>query len=375
MPALLFTLAALPFRVLKIMPPPVWVFLGGTLAAQLFLGIQGSKLIHVPAAPLANGVVLPNISGILHDQSLWLPLAWIVVTLLLIDGTESLATIAAVDRIDPWRRKSDPDNTLFSMGACNVCSSLLGGLTIIPGIVKSTANILGGGRTQWANFFNACFLLVFLTAGRELINLVPKCVLAAILLFIGFKLCRPKVWLETARVGWEQFVIFAVTVFVTVTTDLLIGIAAGVAVKYLLTLWSHTLALAWKATAEDEDSRKPANLSGLTTELFRNPVARKEYVDGVYHLYCDRPMCCFNLFHLLREMDTIPPDAREVAMHLSEGVTLIDHTTCETLFHYLEEHNNGNGKAPLEIEGLDRMRSLSGHESSMRLGIQTLNSE
>ena len=51
------------FAFLKIMPPPVWVFLGGTLAAQLFLGIQGSKLINVPAAPLANGVVLPNISG------------------------------------------------------------------------------------------------------------------------------------------------------------------------------------------------------------------------------------------------------------------------------------------------------------------------
>jgi MFS superfamily sulfate permease-like transporter len=261
------------------------------------------------------------------------------------------------------------------MGACNVCSSVLGGLTIIPGMVKSTANILGGGRTQWANFFNACFLLIFLTAGRELINLVPKCVLAAILLFIGFKLCRPKVWLETARVGWEQFVIFAVTVFVTVTTDLLIGIGAGVAVKYLLTLWSHSLALAWNAGMEEDGSKKPANLWGLAIELFRNPVARKEYAEGVYRLYCDRPMCCFNLFHLLREMDAIPLDAREVAMHLNDGVTLIDHTTCETLFHYLEEHNNGNGKAPLEIEGLDRIRSLSGHESSMRLGIQALSSE
>jgi MFS superfamily sulfate permease-like transporter len=345
------------------------------MAAQLLLSISASKLIHVPAAPLANGIALPNFQGILHDQGLWLPLLWIVITLLLIDGTESLATIAAVDRIDPWRRKSDPDTTLLSMGACNVCSSLLGGLTIIPGIVKSTANILGGGRTQWANFFNACFLLVFLTAGREWINLVPKSVLASILLFIGFKLCRPKVWLETARVGWEQFVIFAVTVLVTVTTDLLIGIAAGVAVKCLLTLWSHTLALAWNATAEDDESQKPTAQWGLAFELLRNPVTRREHVDGIYHLYCDRPLCCFNLFHVLREMDAIPSDAREIVMHLSEGVTLIDHTTCEILFHYLEEHNNHDEKPSLEIEGFDRMRSLSGHESSMRLAIPTVNSE
>jgi hypothetical protein len=168
---------------------------------------------------------------------------------------------------------------------------------------------------------------------------------------------------------------FAVTVLVTVTTDLLIGIAAGLAVKYLLTLWSHTLALAWNSTAEEEGSQKPATLWGLTFELFRNPVARKEQVDWTYHLYCDRPLCCFNLFHLLREMDAIPSDAREIVMHLNEGVTLIDHTTCEILFHYLEEHKNNDEKPSLIIEGLERMRNLSGHESSIRLGMPTVNSE
>ena len=62
------------------------------------------------------------------------------------------------------------------MGVSNVASSLLGGLTIIPGIVKSTANILGGGRTQWANFYNACFLLdVPHLRTRTLINMVPTC--------------------------------------------------------------------------------------------------------------------------------------------------------------------------------------------------------
>jgi len=37
-----------------------------------------------------------------------------------------------------------------------------------------------GGRTQWANFYNACFLLIFLFAGRGLINLIPFSALAAI---------------------------------------------------------------------------------------------------------------------------------------------------------------------------------------------------
>ena len=55
--------------------------------------------------------------------------------------------------------------------------------------------------------------------------MVPMAVLAAILVFIGYKLCKPAVWFKIARVGTEQFVVFFTTLLVTVTTDLLIGIA------------------------------------------------------------------------------------------------------------------------------------------------------
>jgi carbonic anhydrase len=368
--ATLFILAALPLRFLRMLPPPVWVFLGGTIVAQVFLHLNPTQMITIPEAPLANGIVLPDFTPYLTNHALWAPLTWIVATLMLVDGAESLATIAAVDRIDPWRRKSDPDRTLLAMGASNVCSSVLGGLTIIPGIVKSTANILGGGRTQWANFFNACFLMIFLTAGRNLINMVPKCILASILLFIGFKLCRPQVWVKTARIGWEQLAIFATTVLVTVSTDLLIGITVGTAVKYILSLWTHLLAVAIGSPAGKERRNEKRAAFTMAAALFRNPVAKREYVNGIYRLSCNRPLVCFNLFHLLRELDGVPPGAQTVQLHLLRGVSLIDHTTYENLFHYLEEHNSKDGRPFLEINGLDRMRPLWGHELSIRLACE-----
>ena len=152
----------------------------------------------------------------------------------MIDGVESLATIAAIDKIDPFRRKSDPNRTLIAMGISNMCSSLAGGLTIIPGGVKSTTCIFSGGRTQWANFYNACFLIVYLLLGRNLINLMPLSVLGAIVLYTGYKLCAPKVWKHVAHIGSEQLFVFTTTVLVTVTTDLLWGIAAGIVAKLLL---------------------------------------------------------------------------------------------------------------------------------------------
>ena len=242
--AALFVLSALPGRLLKVMPPPVWVFFAGTVVSTVILKLDKHYLINVPGS-LMHGVVFPQFGEVFAHAALWIPLAYLVVTLVLIDGTESLATIAAADKIDTFRRRSDPDRTLLAMGVSNVASSLLGGLTIIPGMVKTTANVLGGGRTQWANFYNACFLLTFLLLGRDLIDMVPLTVLAAILVFIGYKLCKPALWLRVARVGTEQFVVFVTTLLVTLATDLLIGIAAGIILELVLNLWLvglwHTL--------------------------------------------------------------------------------------------------------------------------------------
>jgi MFS superfamily sulfate permease-like transporter len=328
-------------------------------------------LINVPESPLKHGVVLPNFREVATNYHLWAPLAYIVFTLLLIDGTESLATIAAVDKIDPYRRRSDPDRTLNAMGICNVCSSMAGGLTIIPGIVKSTANIIGGGRTQWANFFNACCLLSFLCFGRELINLVPTTVLASILVFIGYKLCRPKVWAEVAQVGTEQLFIFTVTVLVTVTTDLLIGIAAGLALELVMSLWYVSL---WHTLRDHALGIAKPNLQTRFVSLFRNPVTRRDSEDGEYHLHVDGPLVCFNMFHLMRELGRRPEGTREVHLHLSHLVPLVDHTTCDSLRHYLEDFNSNEDGPYLAIDGWDRVLPLSKHETGMRVALVSADS-
>jgi len=270
-----------------------------------------------------------------------------------------------VDRLDPYRRRSDPDRTLLSIGVANVSSSVVGGLTIIPGIVKSTANILGGGRTQWANFFNACFLLSFLLFARPLINQVPLAVLAAILVFIGYKLCRPKVWLKVAQIGPEQLLIFAVTVLVTVSTDLLIGIASGIALELVIALWYLGL---WHALRDDQDPASRLSLLRRFLSFFRNPVARREQAGDTYHLHADGPLVCFNMVHLMRELRSLPPRTRRVLLHLGPRVPLIDHTTCDMLAQFQEE-GGSDGHPSLTIDGWDHMKPLSSYATSMKVAL------
>ncbi len=358
--AALFILNVLPFKLFKVVPPPVWVFIGGAIAAQMIFGIDPIHCIQIPENPLQNGMQMPHFSRIFFAPNTWLALGYVVLVLILIDATESLATIMAVDKLDPFKRRSDPDRTLQSMGICNTASSIVGGLTIIPGIVKSTANIIGGGRTLWANFFNAVTLIMFMSLGRGLINQVPLAVLAAILIFIGWKLCGPKVWKHISNIGPEQLGVFLLTIVVTVSTDLLVGVAVGVFVKLLINM--SLIRLANRISGVNGKRGFLTHFLGL----FRNPVGNREFHNGVCELTFDRPLHCFNLLHVIREMQSVHSDTKTLRLHFAPLSNVIDHTSVETIFHYVQEYKLKG--VEVELVGWDRFVPLSEHEDAVRFG-------
>ncbi len=246
----------------KFIPVPLVVIALAGMTAW-FLGIEEKFLIHVPSDVFEHGIVFPHFQEAWERTDLWWPLVLVIITLTLIDGTESLATIQAIDKIDPFKRKSNPNVTLRAMGVSNTASSLLGGLTIIPGGMKSTTNMLVGGRTLWANFYYACFQLIFLLFATTLINQIPKSALAGLLMWVGWKLCSHKVFQRIFSVGKEQMFIALVNVVVTLwTSDLLEGMIVGTAVKIVLLV-------------KDVVRASPGGGAGAAfKELFGNPVIR-----------------------------------------------------------------------------------------------------
>jgi len=347
----------------KIIPPPLTVVAVGLLLGWA-LQIPNKFMISVPADPL-KGIVFPNFSALFADRSLWFTALITVITLTLIDGVESLATIAGIDKIDPYKRKSSPDRTLMAMGVSNILSSLAGGLTIIPGGVKSTTCIVTGGKTLWANFYNAIFLVMYLYLASGLINLIPLTALSAIVVFIGYKLCKPKVWRHVAHIGSEQLLVFCATVLITVSTDLLLGIIAGMVLEFAL-----NVTLAWPtrkavlATAGSPAARPFG-------DMFRNPVTNRELVETQYHMYFERPVVSFNLLHVNRELMRIPQQATDVYFHIGNQVTLIDHTSSSNLMGFARDYKS-SGKGHVHFSGLDAMFMCSEDETCVRLGESAL---
>jgi MFS superfamily sulfate permease-like transporter len=357
----------------KIVPPPLTVVVFGLLLG-LVLQIDKGYMIKIPDDPLKNGLVFPDFTGLFADHSLWFTIVVTVITLTLIDGVESLATIAGIDKIDPYKRRSSPDRTLMAMGVSNILSSIAGGLTIIPGGVKSTTCIVTGGKTLWANFYNAIFLVMYLYLAKDFINLIPLSALSAIVVFIGYKLCRPKVWRHVAHVGSEQLLVFCATVLVTVSTDLLLGIVAGMVLEFVL-----NVSLAWPAARGALARAAVGNSNGgagggngtpgmLTrfADLFRNPVTNRELVDDDYHMYFSRPLVSFNSLYLNRELMRIPEQATTVHFHMDDGVTLIDHSASTSLMAFVRDYQQ-SGKGRIQFTGLDEMFRCSPDESCVRL--------
>lgn len=259
----------------------------------------------------------------------------------LIGSLESLLSAKAVELLDPWRRKTNFDRDLLAVGLANTLSGAVGGLPMISEIVRSKANIDNGARTRGANAWHGVFLLAFVLAFPNLIHRIPLAALGAMLVYTGFRLASPREFVRTYKVGSEQFLVFVGTIAATLATDLLVGIAAGIALKLAFHLWHG------------------APLGGL----LRSDVTVVPEGDTRVLLVARRAAVFTNWLGLRRAIVLQASGRDEVILDLS-GTRLVDHSTMEKLHELVAEFAH-TGKR-LTVIGLDAHVPLSDHPCAAR---------
>ena len=194
---------------------------------------------HLVDVPVPNGFddfigqfSAPSFSA-LTDYRVWVT----GFTIALVASLETLLCVEATDKLDPEQRITPTNRELLAQGAGNIVSGLIGGLPITQVIVRSSANIQSGGRTKMAAIIHGFLLLIAVATVAPLLNKIPFAVLAAILLVVGYKLAKPSTFANLYRAGWQQFVPFIITVIGIVMTNLLAGIAIGLAVAIVIILY------------------------------------------------------------------------------------------------------------------------------------------
>ncbi|WP_031426724.1 SulP family inorganic anion transporter [Flavimarina sp. Hel_I_48] len=252
-------------------------------------GISDEHLVSVPIPEDFNSFInqftLPNFAMI-GRMDIWVT----AFTIALVASLETLLCVEATDKLDPHKNTTPTNRELFAQGTGNVISGMIGGLPVTQVIVRSSANIQSGGATKMSAILHGFLLLISVIVVPNILNLIPLSVLAAVLFLVGYKLAKPKLFIQMYTLGWKQFVPFIVTILGIVFGDLLIGISLGLAIGIFVILVksyqnSHFLHIDKKG---ENDKEVKMTLAEEVTFINKGAILKElNNLDAGTHLYID----------------------------------------------------------------------------------------
>lgn len=323
----------LPFRAVQILPPAIWMLIVSIPLAAYYGSESGLQFVDLPQELFGEGgLTLPSFQKIAED-GFWVA----VLAITLLSSLETLISAKAVDNLDPYKRQSDLNQDLVAQGSGSVVSGAIGGLPMISAIVRSTVNVNNGGKTQWSNFFQGVFMLLYLLIASPLIELIPEAALAGMLLFTGFRLARPAIFKSLAKIGPWELSAFSATLLAILSTNLLVGIGLGIVFQVFLL---PIRGVAWQDLFR-------CRVEQLETELVRPQSA----------------LVFSNFLSLKKQLDNQIEEQALLKVDLSQ-VPFIDYSVMQQLQDYKRQWAR-KGK-DIEWKGLNKLQALGSHPLSPR---------
>ncbi len=154
-------------------------------------------------------------------------------TIAFLIGVESLLSAVAADTMAGTRHRSNME--IVAQGAANIASPLFGGLPATGVIARTGTSILAGAKTPVAGILHSLFILVFVLALSPLASYLALPCLAAVLLATAWRLIEiGHVSRFLSRAPWDDRIVLAATLLLTVFVDLSVAIAVGVVMASML---------------------------------------------------------------------------------------------------------------------------------------------
>ncbi|ADU70761.1 sulphate transporter [Pantoea sp. At-9b] len=275
-------------KALSWIPGPLVAVVVGCLATVL--GVAGLPRIALPEfdsmAQLAAELETP-------DWLAWRnPSVWVVaVTLALVASLETLLSQEALKKLRPQHPAPSPNKEMFAQGVGNLTAGLLGAMPITAVIVRSSVNVSVGAQSKVSILLHGVLLLICGLWFSDLLNAIPLASLAAVLLYTGYKLATPRLFIEQMRMGAQQYVPFLATIGGIIVFGMLAGIGIGIATQLLCSLYqSHRNALQLTRYDDHYVLRFQQNLTfmhnpklqGLLAEIPENSVVIVDHDNAEY---------------------------------------------------------------------------------------------
>jgi MFS superfamily sulfate permease-like transporter len=302
---------------LALLPGPLLGVLVGTLFAFAFA--LPITLVELPSN-LTTALNIPTVEalgGFLDMEILTLGVVFAFVA-----SAETLLCATAIDKMHIGAR-TNYDKELRAQGIGNLVCGAFGALPMTGVIVRSAANVEAGATTRISAILHGGWLLLAVIAFPFVLNEIPTAVLAAILVYTGYKLVNVAQIRRIAEFGRQELAIYVVTLVGVVAIDLLTGVILGFALATLKLVYTFSH-LEIETSYDKELNRVDMWMTGSAT-FFSIP----------------------QLSHALEKS----PFGAEVHIHV-EKLDYIDHACLEMLSSWEKLHQSTGGSLTVEWSDL-----------------------
>jgi len=171
----------------KKMPAIPYVII--TITAVIIAFFFPLPKITIDDVPFQLALPLPHFSGLEPPEMLLMILKMVGYAMMLgtIDIIEQVMSNVAIEKMDPYKRKADSNNSLLAIWISNIGATFFGGMTNLDGLAKSTTNTVAGAVTKLSNVFTSLVLLIFVFF-PGLLSYLPEYALGIIMVYSGWKM-------------------------------------------------------------------------------------------------------------------------------------------------------------------------------------------
>ena len=229
---------------------------------------------------------------------------------------------AALDKMKKGE-PADLNRELVAQGIGNSVLGVLGGLPLTGVIVRSTANLDAGGKTRLSAILHGAWLLLMVAMFPWLLQKIPVSALAAVLVYIGYKLVNVQAIKELFAQGRGELTVYAVTLTSIVFLNLLTGLMIGFVLSIIHLAWKSSRL---KVAVQDEKDVSNVYLQGSATVFVLH-----QLVDGLNNI----------------------PDTKETRVHL-ETLSYIDHACLMYMQEWAENKESKGSSVVVEWDALER---------------------
>lgn len=250
---------------------------------------------------------------------------WIAAfTIAFVATAETILSTTALERMHSGPR-AQFDKEIIAQGVGNTLSGFLGALPITGVIVRSTANIEAKAKSRLSAVLHGLWIGLLVLFFPNLLEFIPIASLAAVLVYTGYKLIQVKVIKSLLQVGKGEVIIYFVTLFGVMSTNLLEGVLMGFVLASFRLLYT---------------------LSKLNIDQQTNVDTKQ------IHLSLQGSATFISLPKLSVELEQLPT-GWEVQVHIDE-LHYIDHACLELLTNYEKRYKKTGGRLKIQWDELTR---------------------